>query len=93
MFDKLKSEIVLNFIKSFIKQQRKENPMFKKIWDFLEGHKTTMVMITTVTLGAIDAANQVGLIHYNIPNQVYVLLGGLGWYTRAIAKTPGVLVK
>jgi hypothetical protein len=50
------------------------------MWKFLEGKKTYLILATTIILGGLEAANIV------IPGYVYAILGGLGLWTRAVAK-------
>ena len=66
-----------------------------KTMNWLEGKKTYIVMGITIILGLIESWNGycAGLVepmkwcvNINIPEIVFVILGALGIYTRAVAK-------
>lgn len=77
----LKEFFIKRTVEGWVKQN-KENPMMK----WLQGKKTYLVMIATILIGGIDAADASGVINFNIPETVYVVLGALGIYTRAVVK-------
>ena len=67
-------------------KKTKESAMGK----FLEGKKTYIVLGLTILFGALDAYNEycggAGCKTFQVPSIVFSILGGLGLWTRAVAK-------
>lgn len=79
MFDGIKRRIFANVILKYLRKD-------KKMMKWLEGKKTILTCAVIAVLGAIDSLNGAGLIHFSVPDWVFIILGGLGIYTRRIAK-------
>lgn len=65
----LKEWFIQRAVKKQVEKLKKENP---KMFNFLKGKRTYLVAIVTALVAGAQA------LGYNIPNEIYAVLGALG---------------